>query len=132
MGTIISGKVIKGKGKGIKLGFPTINIELGDKIESGVYKGKVITREFKNSRIRANDKLIGANNKLGVNEWLAGIFIGEDGKILEAHLIGFSGDLYGREIEVEIGDKIREVMKFRDDERLKEQIKRDIDVIRNL
>lgn len=118
----ISGKVVRGKGKGKELGFPTANIELAEKIESGVYKGKVKTHEW------------GTNGKLiRTNKWLAGIFIGKDKRILEAHLIGFSGDLYGKEIEVEIGERIRDVTKFRSNEELKKQIEKDIKkIISNL
>ena len=111
MSFVVSGKIIKGKGKGKKLGFPTVNVELKEKIESGIYAGSV---------------------KVGEKDYKAGIFIGPDGKMLEAHLIGFLGDLYNKEIEVEIGDKIREIMKFENDEELKEQIAKDLRVIRNL
>lgn len=111
MAKIISGKVVQGKGKGKKLGFPTANIELENEIESGIYAGVVV-----------------ANGK----KYRVGIFVGKDAKLLEAHLIGFSGDLYGKEIEVEIGEKIRGVMKFGNDEELKKQIRKDSEVIRNL
>ncbi len=110
MSVNICGKVIKGKNKGKKLGFPTANIELKKKIESGIYAG----------RVRLNEK-----------EYQAGIFVSPDGKILEAHLIEFSGDLYGREIEIEIGGKIREVRKFGSDEELKKQVQKDIGLIKS-
>lgn len=103
---IISEKVVRGKGKGKKLGFPTVNIKLNKKIESGVYAGKV---------------------SYDGKEYKAGIFVGKDKKILEAHLIGFSGDLYGKKIEVEIQERIREAKKFGSDEELKRQIKKDIE-----
>lgn len=104
----ISGKVVGGKGKGKRLGFPTANILLEKEIESGIYAGSVM-----------------ANNK----KFKAGIFVSPDKKLLEVHLIGFSGDLYDKEIEVEIGKKIREVMKFESDGELKRQIKKDIKII---
>jgi FAD synthase len=106
----ISGKVIQGKQRGKEIGFPTVNLELGKEIESGVYAGKVVI-----------------NNK----EYKAGIFIGSDKKMLEAHLIRFSGDLYDKVVEIEIGEKIREVMKFDSDDNLIKQIKKDIEVISN-
>jgi len=108
MNIIISGKVIEGKSRGGKLGFPTVNLELQEKIESGVYAGIVII-----------------NGK----DYKAGIFVNDERTLLEAHLIGFSGDLYEKEIKIEIKKKIREVMKFEDDEELKAQIKNDIETI---
>jgi len=107
----ISGEIIRGRGKGRRLGFPTINIILDKKIEGGVYAGIART---------------------GGKKYKTGIFINPDKQLLEAHLIGFCGDLYGREIEIEIGEKVRDVMKFDGDEKLKKQIKRDVDAIRNL
>lgn len=102
----ISGKVIRGKGKGKILGFPTVNLELKDEIKNGVYKGKL---------------------EIGSKKFDAAIFI-KNG-VLEAHIIGYSGDLYGKVIEIEIGEKIRDVMKFESNEDLIRQIKKDIDFI---
>jgi riboflavin kinase / FMN adenylyltransferase len=104
----ISGKIIRGKRKGRKLGFPTVNIELNDKIECGVYAGAV---------------------RIANKDYKAGIFVNNEGTLLEAHLIGFSGDLYGKEIGVEIINKIRDVIIFESDKELKEQIKKDIENI---
>ena len=108
MNITISGKIIRGKKRGRKLGFPTVNIELNDKIECGVYAGSV---------------------KVGAKNYKAGIFVSPDEKLLEVHIIGFSGDLYGKEIEVEIIRRIRDVMKFESEEALKKQIERDIELI---
>ena len=108
MKTTVSGRVIKGKGKGRRLEFPTVNLEFHEKIESGVYAG-----------------LVSIDNR----KYKAGTFVNPDKKFIEAHLIGFSGDLYGREIKIKIGKKIRDVMKFENDEELKRQIERDIETI---
>jgi riboflavin kinase/FMN adenylyltransferase len=110
MKTTISGKVIRGKSRGSRLGFPTVNINLDKKIESGVYAGSV---------------------KIGNKTYRAGIFVNQEGALLEAHIIGFSRDLYGEEIEVNIGKKIRNVLKFKDEEKLKKQIEKDIKTISN-
>ncbi len=45
---------------------------------------------------------------------------------VEAHLIDFAGDLYGQELEVFIGDKLRDEKKFASATELSEQIARDV------
>jgi riboflavin kinase/FMN adenylyltransferase len=49
---------------------------------------------------------------------------------VEAHLLDFSGDLYGQELEIEIGDRLRGEKKFASAAELREQIKRDIAMVR--
>lgn len=111
MSVILSGRVIKGRRKGTRLGFPTANIRLDENIESGVYAGFATVDSKKHE---------------------AGIFVGNNSKILEAHLIGFSGDIYGKEIEIEMGQRVRNAGKFKNDEDLKEQIKMDVELISKL
>ena len=104
----ISGKVIRGKNKGKELGFPTVNIELREKVESGVYAGLV---------------------KFDKKHYKAGVFVSPDKTLLEAYIIGFSGDLYEKNVEVEIRKKVRDVIKFKSNEELKQQIAKDIEFI---
>ena len=108
----IKGIVISGKNKGEKNGFPTINLEITNKykkdLESGVYAGKVF---------------------LNGDEKKVAIFIGLKKKILEAYILDFSGNLRGKEAEVEIGEKIRDVMNFSSDEKLIRQIERDVEKV---
>lgn len=106
----IKGVVTGGKREGRQYGFPTVNIKIQEKLESAVYEGKV---------------------KLGRKTHKAGIFISPDG-LLEAHIIDFSGDLYGKEIELFIGKKIREARKFPNREELKNQIVEDVELISKL
>lgn len=47
---------------------------------------------------------------------------------LEAHLVGYDGDLYGQTLRVELIDYLREQWKFSGLEQLKGQIARDIEV----
>ncbi len=110
----ISGIVSYGKQNGRRMGFPTANIDY-DKNKllpsDGVYKGvaKVEDREYQ--------ALINIGKNPTFN---AGV------RTLEAHLLGFCGDLYTKAIAIEIRSKIRDEIKFNNIEELKEQIKRDI------
>lgn len=105
----VIGKVISGNKKGGDLGFPTANVKLQEKMESGVFSGIVFYEK---------------------NSYKAALFIGHTGEILEAHILDFSGDLYDKEIEVEIGEKIREVQKFSSTEELISQIRNDVEIIK--
>ena len=49
---------------------------------------------------------------------------------VEAHLLDFNGNLYGEELEVEIGWKLRDERKFASATELREQIARDIAQVR--
>ncbi len=103
----ITGKVIKGDGYGKKLGFPTVNLETINTLpDFGVYAGTGILENKK---------------------YKAGIVVGSDKKI-EAHLIGYNGDAYGKEVTLEINKFLREYRKFETEEELIEQIKKDIKI----
>jgi len=107
----VSGVVIKGKQKGRKLGFPTANIKASNFPTSGVYQGftEISGRKYKSA-----------------------IFIPERANFIESHIIGFSGDIYGQVIMVEIGKKIRDIRIFSNEKDLIEQITKDIDIINNI
>jgi riboflavin kinase/FMN adenylyltransferase len=45
---------------------------------------------------------------------------------IEAHIIDFQQDLYGRKVTIEFVDKIREVKKFQSVQDLTDQIKKDV------
>jgi riboflavin kinase/FMN adenylyltransferase len=51
--------------------------------------------------------------------------IGGGEALLEAHVFDFSGDLYGREIEVEFAAKLRDEQRFANLEALTLQMERD-------
>lgn len=102
---IIKGKVLEGHKKANGIGFPTANILNVSKISSGIYAGRV---------------------DLDGEKFDAVIYIGEKRKeILETHLFDFEGDLYRKEIEVEIVGKIREDKEVVDFLVLKEMINKD-------
>lgn len=114
MNHTISGKVVRGDGYGRKLGFPTINLELEKKeiLPAGVYAGIVILED---------------NPRQGRGkEYRAGIAVDQNNKI-DAHLLGYSGDAYGKKVTFKINKFLREYKKFNTEEELISQIKKDLD-----
>jgi len=108
----VQGKVLEGQKLGRTLGFSTANLTLGDLIEprKGVYA----------TRARLGDKIYDAVSNFGRRPT-----VGESAPLLETHLFGFSGDLYGEEIEVAFIDFIRDERKFDGLDALKAQIAAD-------
>ena len=112
----ISGKVIRGDGYGRKIGFPTVNLEYKakDLPKSGVYAGVAIIEEEPRTRTSSVR-----------GRYRAGIVVGPENK-LEAHLIGYSGDAYGKEVTLEIEKFLRAFKKFDTEEELIAQISEDL------
>jgi riboflavin kinase/FMN adenylyltransferase len=109
----LRGEVIKGYQRGRELGVPTANLRCDDQLvpEDGVYAG----------RCTIDGRTFPAAVSIGTMPTF-----GECKHQIEAHLIGFSGDLYGRIITVELLDWLREQRKYSNLELLKDQIARDL------
>lgn len=106
----MTGTVGPGKKVGQKLGFPTVNIlPPREKLLplDGVYHGRV-----------AWDR----------RSFPSAVFCSH--RLIEAHLLGFRENLYGRALTVEFMDRLRGVQKFPDENSLKEAIAADVARIR--
>ena len=112
----LRGEVIEGFRRGRQVGVPTANLKCDEQLipADGVYAGRCA---------------------IGGATYPAAVSIGnlptfaERRHQVEAHLIGFDGDLYGRVIEVELIDWVREQWKFSGVDALKQQIARDLRAI---
>lgn len=113
----IEGIVIGGNRLGRKLGFPTANIAIDDDllVENGVYCSKVFVD---------GEEYIAMTN-VGVRPSVDG-----SRRLLETHLFGFEGLLYGLKLRVELYDKIRDEKKFDSVDGLREQIEKDYSTIK--
>jgi FAD synthase len=92
------GVVMRGKQLGKGLGFPTANIALDSADASGTYAGVVV---------------------IAGTEWPAAVYADQEKNLLEAHILGFDGDLYGQEIEVRLLEKLAEPRRFDNPEELR-------------
>ncbi len=116
----ITGHVRHGEKRGRQLGFPTANLALKSRKPpmTGVFVVQV--------HGLAAQALPGVANQ-GVRPTLqAGLKT-----LLEVHLLDFSGDLYGRMIEVEFLTKLRDEQRFADLDALKRQIDYDVGCARD-
>ena len=106
--------VLKGKQIGRTMGFPTINQEIPDymvKPKNGVYKSWTI----------AEGRTYRSITNIGVKPT-----VNYTGKaLMETHIIGYEGDLYGQNVKVALRDFMREEQKFDSLEQLKAQLTAD-------
>lgn len=111
----LEGEVVKGYQRGRTIGVPTANLDCGTQMlaAEGVYAG----------RCAIDGKTYPAAVSIGRME----TFGDKLRQQVEAHLIGFDGDLYGRTIRVELLDWGREQRKYNGLEALMEQIRLDLD-----
>lgn len=117
----LSGKVVHGRSIGHTIGFPTANIEPynNEKIIPGNGVYAAVTR--------INGKIY----RTMVNIGLRPTFKPEDPCIfIEAHIDGFDGNLYDSTITVEFTGRLRDEMKFKSVDELKNQLHKDLDNLR--
>ena len=112
----IGGRVMTGDKLGRTIGFPTANIALGDYLRPapGVYAVRVGIEEHGTTRWHAGAANLGWRPTVG----------GRDLR-LEAHLLDFAGDLYGRRLRVALIEHLRGERRFAGLEELKAQIAAD-------
>jgi riboflavin kinase / FMN adenylyltransferase len=117
---VLRGEVARGDGRGRSIGYPTANV-VPDPVlivpARGVYAGLV--------------GIEGEWYPACTNVGLAPTF-GRNEERVEAHLIDFEGDLYGRVVDVSFVERIRAEKKFSGVEELVEQIGRDVREARRL
>jgi riboflavin kinase/FMN adenylyltransferase len=117
---VLRGEVVEGDRRGRTIGFPTANVR-PDPVAlvpaRGVYAGFV----------RDGGETFAACTNVGV----APTFDRAESRV-EAHLLDFHGDLYGRVVDVEFAQRIRDESRFSGVEELKEQIHCDVEQARLL
>ncbi len=116
----ITGTVVHGHGRGGPLGFPTANLQMPEEIlapRDGIYACWV---EIDGSRYMAAASI-------GERPTFPGA-----GRSVEAFVMDFDGDLYGRELRLELVRRLRDEEKFDSIEQLRLQVDRDVEATRRL
>ena len=109
----LSGRVAHGQKLGRELGYPTINIKMGDKtlIVKGIFAVNVKG---------IDNRVLQGVASIGTRPTVNGV-----DTILEVYILGFDQDVYGYSVEVEFLHKIRDEEKFDSLEELTSWIGRD-------
>ncbi len=109
----ITGTVVTGAMRGRTIGFPTAN--LGDVPTVLPGNGVYAVRAAVEGRIYSAAANVGPNPTFG-----------EDARKIEVHLLGFTGDIYGKAMTVEFVARLRDTRPFSGVNELVEQLQRDI------
>jgi len=107
----VEGIVVTGDARGGTLGFPTANLDVRPELlvpQNGIYAGAAGENRAAVS--------IGTNPHYGGSE-----------RRVEAFLLDFEGDLYGRRLIVELWERLRDEQSFESEQALIDQIARDVE-----
>lgn len=113
----ISGKVFQDRMVGRKIGFPTVNVEIDQEkspLKNGVYAGYVVLDKKYKAIIN-----YGARPTFNLSK-----------KLIEAHILDFNGELYGKDITVYFTDFMREIIKFDSTDGLIERLRADLEELK--
>ncbi len=117
------GKVVQGDQRGRLLGFPTANVEVPNRTclpADGVYAGWY-------------ERPDGTTHPCAINLGRRPTFYEHaDSSLLEAHLIGFEGDLYGEAAKIRFTNFLRSERKFDGIDALVAQLNADVDHAKEL
>lgn len=115
----LEGEVVQGHQRGRTIGVPTANLRVPDGLlvpADGVYAGRCT--------------IDGHRYPAAISIGSTPTFGQDLQRQVEAHLLDFSGDLYGKTLHLELLDWVREQLRFQGPEPLKAQIARDIQAVR--
>ena len=112
----LAGEVVHGKALGRTVGMPTANIKVCDESllpECGVYA----------TRIKVGEETYLAVTNIGLRPTVDN----EQHVTVEAHILDFDQDIYGKSVELEVHKFLRPIQKFDSLEDVLNQVKKDIE-----
>lgn len=112
---VLHGRIVHGDERGKQLGFPTANLAFsrGQALPAdGVY----VTKAYIGQNTYPSVTNIGKRPTFGKNE-----------RTVEVYLIGFSGEVYGEDLRIELVERLRAEKRFSSPEELTAQISQDVE-----
>jgi riboflavin kinase / FMN adenylyltransferase len=122
---LFEGEVVSGDRRGRELGMPTANLVPDDAYVCpghGVYAARALVKPSPAHAAEPRASGLPAAVNVGVRP----TFETGRGLLVEAHLIGFEGDLYGQPLRIAFLDRLRGEKRFDSVEALVEQMHRDV------
>jgi riboflavin kinase/FMN adenylyltransferase len=119
----LDGTVVAGAGRGRGIGFPTANVDTQNELRPapGVYAIRALLPGEPGGRWHGGAANIGVKPTFGGTE-----------VTIEAHLLDYAGDLYGKELRVQFLERLRPEQRFGSVAELVGQIKRDVEAARTV
>ncbi|GGD22046.1 bifunctional riboflavin kinase/FAD synthetase [Hyunsoonleella pacifica] len=111
---MLSGTVVKGKGIGKELDYPTANINIKEDYKLIPKQGSYVVKSVIDS-----ETVFGMMN-IGMNPTVNG-----KTESIEVHFFNFSKTIYGKDIQIDVLERIRDEQKFESILELKKQLQKD-------
>lgn len=119
----LTGVVTRGAGRGRTIGYPTANLQPEAELvpKGGIYAARA-------RLLDGSGAVWPCALSIGTNP----TFVEKGTQVVEAHLIGFEGDLYGKRLRLEFVQRLRDELRFESVEALVAQIDEDVAKTREL
>ncbi|SHI85061.1 riboflavin kinase / FMN adenylyltransferase [Mesonia phycicola] len=111
---LLTGTIVKGKGLGKGLGFPTANLKIEENYKLIPKNGVYVVKSFID-----NEEVFGMMN-IGYNPTVGG-----STKTIETHFFNLNKDLYGKKLSIKMLKRVRDEKKFEGVEQLIDAMKKD-------
>ena len=111
---MLTGTIVRGKGLGKQIGFPTANLQIEEDYKLIPKNGVYVVKSY------INEETIFGMMNIGTNPTVGGKF-----QSIEIHFFDFDQDIYGEKIKIELLKRLRDEQKFESLEILQKQLHKD-------
>ena len=111
---MLTGTIVKGKGIGKQLNYPTANIHIEENYKLIPKQGSYVVKST------IDNKTVFGMMNIGMNPTVSG-----DTESIEVHFFNFETSIYGKNIQIDVLERIRDEQKFESVEALKSQLEKD-------